>query len=164
MSRLFISHNSADNRITEEIRQRLEKAGHHCVYVDFDPEQGIAAGQDWERDLYRELRACRALIILCSEASMKSLWCFAEVTHAKSMGKPVIPVKVEECQVHSILSRHQVIDWTQDPEQAWHRLQRGLRQAGIDPRDSFNWDGTRPPYPGLMSFQEEDAAIFFGRQ
>ena len=28
----------------------------------------------------------------------------------------------------------------------------------------FDWDGTRPPYPGLMAFQEQDAAIFFGRK
>src|SRR4051794_4615313 len=35
--------------------------------------------------------------------------------------------------------------------------------AGIDPKDAFDWDGRRPPYPGLMAFQEEDAAIFFGR-
>jgi hypothetical protein len=27
----------------------------------------------------------------------------------------------------------------------------------------FHWDPSRPPYPGLLAFQEQDAAIFFGR-
>src|SRR5262249_44516998 len=29
--------------------------------------------------------------------------------------------------------------------------------------DVFDWDPTRPPYPGLLAFQEADAAILFGR-
>jgi WD40 repeat protein len=164
MSRIFISHNSADNKITEEIRLRLVAAGHTGVYVDFDPELGIPSGRDWEMELYRELRACQAMIVLCSKASIQSHWCFAEITHAKSVGKPVIPVRLDDCEIHSILTRLQIIDWTQDTEEAWKRLQRGLLGAGIDPRDSFAWDGTRPPYPGLLSFEPEDAAIFFGRE
>jgi hypothetical protein len=84
------------------------------------------------------------MIVLCSKASIQSHWCFAEITHAKSVGKPVIPVRLDDCEVHSILTRLQVIDWTQDTEEAWKRLQRGLLGAGIDPRDSFAWDGTRP--------------------
>ena len=40
---------------------------------------------------------------------------------------------------------------------------RGLRQAGLDPADSFAWDPTRSPYPGLESFSSDDAAMFFGR-
>ena len=161
MSRIFISHNSADNKITEEIRLRLVAAGHTGVYVDFDPELGIPSGRDWEMELYRELRTCQAMIVLCSKASIQSHWCFAEITHAKSVGKPVIPVRLDDCEIHSILTRLQVIDWTQDTEEAWERLQRGLLEAGIDPRDSFAWDGSRPPYPGLRSFESEDAAIFF---
>src|SRR5262249_49923054 len=37
------------------------------------------------------------------------------------------------------------------------------KACGLDPRDVFDWDPKRPPYPGLLAFQEEDAAIFFGR-
>ena len=33
----------------------------------------------------------------------------------------------------------------------------------MDLANAFDWDGSRPPYPGLLAFQEEDAAIFFGR-
>jgi hypothetical protein len=37
-----------------------------------------------------------------------------------------------------------------------------LKKAGLDLANAFDWDGSRPPYPGLSTFQEEDAAIFFG--
>jgi hypothetical protein len=36
-------------------------------------------------------------------------------------------------------------------------------ERGLDPLDVFDWNPKRPPYPGLMAFQEQDAAIFFGR-
>src|SRR4029077_16449690 len=32
------------------------------------------------------------------------------------------------------------------------------------PSDGFDWDPKRPPYPGLMAFQQEDAAVFFARE
>ena len=165
MSRIFLSHNSADNEITEHISQRLQAAGHKCVFVDYDPELGIAAGKNWEQQLYREVRACHVMIILCSEASMASHWCFAEVTHAKSLGKPVLPVLVERCDVHPILRFQQYIDWTNkaDEEIAWKRLERGLHEAGLEAGGSFDWDGPRKPFPGLLSFEAEDAPVFFGR-
>ena len=164
MSNIFISHNSGDNDITQQFFDELKKQGHHSLYLDFDPEQGIPAGRDWEQDLYRELRACQALLVLCSENSMNSKWCFAEITHAKALGKPVIPVKIGECEISPLLTSRQVIDWIGNPEEGYRRLWRGLRAAGIDPGDSFEWDSSRSPYPGLKAFEEADAAVFFGRQ
>lgn len=42
-------------------------------------------------------------------------------------------------------------------------MEKGLVAVGLDPKDLFDWDHRRPPYPGLPAFQEQDAAIFFGR-
>ena len=95
---------------------------------------------------------------------MTSPWCFAEITHARALGKVVLPVKVAECDIHALLRTAQVIDFTADRHDALSRLSRGLKAAGLDPADSFDWDATRPPYPGLLSFEDEDAGIFFGRE
>ena len=143
MSRIFISHNSRDNEVTALFGEKLREQGHHSVYIDFDPDVGIPAGRDWEEDLYRELRACQALVILCSPHSMASSWCFAEVTHAKALGKPVFPIRIAECEFPSILTSLQIIDWVADPEEAYRRLWRGLKSAGVDAADDFDWDGTR---------------------
>jgi hypothetical protein len=95
---------------------------------------------------------------------MASRWCFAEITHAKALGKPVFPIKIDNVQVDSVLTRVQVIDGTAGWDQAYQRLEKGLLDAGLDPKGIFDWDGTRSPYPGLPAFQEEDAATFFGRE
>ena len=163
MSSIFLSHSSKDNAIAVQVKAQLKQWGHRSVFLDFDPEDGIPAGRDWEKELYAKLRECRAVIVLCSHASMASRWCFAEITHAKAMGKEVFPIKVDDCNVDPILTSKQVIDATVGWDEAHERLQKGLLAAGLDPKDMFNWDGTRPPYPGLLAFQEEDAAIFFGR-
>jgi hypothetical protein len=39
----------------------------------------------------------------------------------------------------------------------------GLKEHGLDPSDVFDWDFTRPPYPGFPAFEEVDAAVLSGR-
>lgn len=163
MSAIFISHSSKDNAATAQLRKWLEEDGHRSVFLDFDPEVGIPPGTEWEKELYRQLRTCRAVIVVCSEHSMASKWCFVEITHAKALGKDIIPVKVAECKIDSVLTSRQVFDLTTNPATGRDELRRGLKALGVDASDSFDWDGSRPPYPGFLSFQEEDAAIFFGR-
>ncbi len=163
LSRIFISHSSRDNAVAAEVRERLEERGHRSIFLDFDPEDGIPAGRSWERELYRQLRACRAAIVLCSEHSMSSRWCFAEITHAKSLGKALFPIKIGPCEVDPTLTDRQILDLTQDRETVFEGLFRGLEIAGLDPASASDWDGSRPPFPGLLAFQREDAAVFFGR-
>jgi formylglycine-generating enzyme required for sulfatase activity len=163
MSSIFLSHSSQDNLVAEQVKARLEQWGHRSIFLDFDPANGIPAGRDWEKELYAKLRECRALIILCSHASMASRWCFAEITHAKAMGRPVFPIKLDDAQVDRVLTSVQIIDATTGWDAAYQRLEKGLLAAGLDPKNLFDWDTRRPPYPGLPAFQEQDAAIFFGR-
>ena len=159
MSNIFISHNSKDNEVAEDLKMRLEEQGHHSVFLDFDPEHGIPAGTQWEQILYVKLRACQAIIVLCSPHFMASKWCFAEITHARSMGKVLFPVIIAPCDPEPILKDTQFVNLYagEDYEMLW----RGLNEAGLE--DGFAWDGKRDPYPGLTAFQEEDAALFFGR-
>ncbi len=164
MSAIFLSHSSEDNAFAEKLKVWLAEQGHRSVFLDFDALSGIEAGRNWEQKLYQELRACRAVIIVCSPHSMASQWCFAEITPARALGKHVFPVKVEACTISSVLADSQVIDFLHSSEEeGLERLKQGLSVAGIDAEDPFDWDGRRPPYPGLLAFQEEDAAIFFGR-
>lgn len=127
------------------MKARLEAAGHRSIFLDFDPADGIPVGRDWEVELYARLRSCRAFVVLCSEHSMTSHWCFAEITHAKALGKYVAPVKIGPCNIDPILTSRQIVDLTVDPEDGYRRLLDGLRQAGLDPNDAFVWDGARPP-------------------
>ncbi len=161
MSTIFISHSSHDNVAASELAQQLTEWGYASIFLDFDPEDGIPAGRDWEQELYHQLRTCGAVLVLCSAHSMASYWCFAEITHAKALGKHIFPLKVAACDVHSILTDLQVLDLTADAQDAYQRLEGALRNAL---GEGFPWPSSRPPYPGLAALQEQDAAIFFGRE
>ncbi|MDI5935758.1 TIR domain-containing protein [Halomonas kalidii] len=156
MSTLFISHSSTDSEAAREMADWLQRHGHHSLFLDFDPEHGIPPGRDWEAELYRRLRACQALIVLCSESAMASCWCLAELSHARALGKRIFPVRIAPCRLRPQLAELQVIDLVKEPQAGYERLRQGL--IGV-----FDWDRRRPPYPGLMAFEEVDAAIFFGR-
>lgn len=88
---------------------------------------------------------------------LSSKWCFAEVVHARSSGKAILPLKFVDCDASEVFPTIQQIDLARDAEEGYQRLELALQ-------DVFSWNASRPPYPGLMSFEEDDAAIFFGRE
>ena len=173
MSAVFISHSSADNPVADELNALLAGAGHRSVFLDFDPQAGIPAGRHWERELYAQLRSCQAVVVLCSAHSVASPWCFAEITHARALGKAIFPVRLDATPVWPLLTdlqvtdlrvtEGQVADQTVHRAAGWQRLLHGLKAAGLDPAALADWDGSRPPYPGLAAFEANDAAVYFGR-
>jgi len=162
MVALFVSHSGADNADAVRVGHRLEAAGFVSLFLDFDPSRGIPGGRSWEHELYSQLRRTDAVIFLASPASVASRWCFAELCLARSLGKPVLPLRLHGDVMLDLLSDIQWIDWN-DEASALARLLGGLRLAGLDPTDSFAWDPRRAPYPGLQAFMAEDAGVFFGR-
>jgi hypothetical protein len=89
MASVFVSDSSRDRVVTERVVARLRAAGFAALFIDFDPEQGMPAGRSWERELYAQLRRTDAVIFLAREASVASRWCFAELSLARSLGRPV---------------------------------------------------------------------------
>jgi len=144
------------------MREWLRAEGYAALFVDFDPVEGISAGRDWERELYVQLRKADGLIFIASAESIASSWCFAEVSLARALGKPVFPVRIEPGVGLALLEHVQWVDLA-DPRDAFSELRAGLRLAGLNSDTSFEWDPLRSPYPGLRPFEAEDAAVFFGR-
>jgi len=167
MSTIFISHSSKDNQIAEELERRLDRWGHHSVFLDLDPEKGIGAGQSWERTLYRKLRACRAVIAVCTDNYLSSRWCFAELALARMEGKHIISILADPLSLGSVLpsimTDRQCVDFRANVEEGYERLWRGLKEMDLLGLVG-EWDPTTPPYLGLNAYQEEHAPIFFGRE
>ncbi|MFV0302418.1 MAG: TIR domain-containing protein [Paracoccus sp. (in: a-proteobacteria)] len=167
MSTIFISHSSADNALAQDLAARLKAQGHSCVFLDLDPEKGIVAGISWERTLYRKLRACRAVIALCTDPYLQSHWCFAEIALARMEGKQIIALVADPIRdpgrLPSILTERQFIDLRRDPETGYRRLWRGLKELDLLGAVG-DWDPTAPPYLGLNAYQEKDAPVYFGRE
>jgi WD40 repeat protein/energy-coupling factor transporter ATP-binding protein EcfA2 len=163
MSLLFISHSSVDHAAALEVQGRLQAQGYEGTFLDFDPINGIPAGRSWENELYSKLRLCGAVILIASRASLGSQWCFAEVCLARSLDKPVFQLSLDGKSRFSLLAAEQTINLLEG-DAAHSRLWRGLKAAGLDPADSFLFPSNREVYPGLRSFEAEDAAAFFGRR
>src|SRR3954470_3161323 len=94
MTALFISYSSIDREAAQRVNLELRSAGFQTVFLDADPWDGILPGKNWEREIYAALRRSDAVIFLVSDSSVVSQWCFAEVTLTRSLGKPILPVRV----------------------------------------------------------------------
>ncbi len=167
MSTLFISHSSSDNELAKELGERLAQRQHSSVFLDLDPEKGIVAGQSWEQTLYRKLRACRAVVALCTDNYLASQWCFAEIALARMEGKHILALQADPlspgAKMPAILTERQFIDLRKDPEEGYRRLWRGLQEMDLLGA-AGDWDPKRSPYLGLSAYQEEHAPVFFGRE
>jgi WD40 repeat protein len=193
MSSIFLSHSSADNFEAVALRDWLASEGWDDVFLDLDPERGIAAGERWERALHEAATRCEAVIFLVSAHWLASGWCLKEYNLARALNKKLFAVIVDPCKAIADLPPElkgtwQVVDLAggQDGQlmraqlpssheekhvvfskDGLKRLKRGLDKAGLDPK-FFAWppesDRERAPYRGLKPLEGVDAGIFFGRE
>jgi TIR domain len=163
MARIFISHSSRNNDAADRMKAWLASQGFENAFLDKDKTTGIPPGADWEKTLYREVDQSQAVIILQTPDWLASKWCFAEFTQARALGKAIFPVIETPANGARIAPDIQALNLTSDREGGLERLKRELVRIALDTQGGFKWDASRPPFPGLLAFQEEDAAIYFGR-
>jgi hypothetical protein len=192
MSSIFLSHSSRDNFEAVALRDWLAREGWDDVFLDLDPDRGIAAGERWERALHEQANRCEAVIFLVSTNWLGSGWCLKEYTLARTLNKKLFAVVIDPTKSIADLPPELKGTWqavdlaggqdglllkTQLPgsheekhvvlsRDGLHRLKRGLDKAGLDAK-FFAWppedDRDRAPYRGLKPLDDVDAGIFFGR-
>ena len=188
MSRLFISHSSADSIEAIAFRQwlRANDWPPEEIFLDHDD---IHAGEDWKDALRKAHTRCEAVILLASPDALASPECLAEVRKAEDFGKEIIVVllrdlKVDDRRLDSLKNR-QIVDLSVQPQaheeivtyrgnqQTVHfngeqlgKIKSYLVKRGLSP-DHFPWppldSPNANPFPGLRAFTGDDAGIFFGR-
>ncbi|MFN4023210.1 MAG: TIR domain-containing protein [Hyphomonas sp.] len=168
MGVIFISHSSRNNAEAIAVRDWLRAEGYAETFLDLDPEHGLAPGQRWEEELQKAGERCLAVVVLISPDWCASKWCFHEFKFAKALGKKIFPVLIKPTiwsdLPQELVSHFQMADISlpERREDGLIRLRFGLQRAGLDPRH-FSLPAGRPPYRGLKALEEEDAAVFFGR-
>lgn len=95
MSSIFLSHSSRDNFEAVALRDWLAREGWDDVFLDLDPDRGIAAGERWERALREQANRCEAVIFLVSANWLASGWCLREYTLARTLNKKLFAVVID---------------------------------------------------------------------
>ncbi len=163
MARIFLSHSSRDGEQADRMLTWLRAQGFTDTFLDIDKHAGLMPGDDWERRLYREIAGSEAVILILTANWFESKWCFAEFIQARALGKAIFPI-IETPTGESFVSPDiQHLDLVKDREGGLARLGSELTRLALNARGSFPWDKDRPPFPGLLAFDEADAAIYFGR-
>lgn len=163
MARVFISHSSRDREQAEEIFAWLKAQGFEQGFLDIDKHQGIPPGERWEQKLYDELDRAQAMILILTKNWFDSKWCFAEFAQARSRGKAIFPVIVSPDGDQFVGDDLQKVNLVRDKQGGLDRLARRLTEIALMGQGGFDFPPGRAPYPGFLSFDEEDAAIYFGR-
>ncbi len=142
------------------MKQWLTSQGFEHTFLDSD---NIRPGADWEQTLYREVERTQAMVLVITPAWMASKWCFAEFAQARALGKKIFLVIHSEVGESIVGQDLQSIDLTQDRGHGLERLNRELQElSGLSP-EGFDLPRGVAPFPGLTAFEEQHAAVFFGR-
>ena len=97
MSRIFISHASADNAAALGLAAWLDNNGWSDFFLDVDDQggRGIDPGERWMAALAGAVDRCEAVIFLVSPSWRDSKFCFAEFFEARKLGKRTFGVIVQ---------------------------------------------------------------------
>lgn len=97
LTRVFISHASADLPLVEELIDLLEMVGltHEQIFCTSYPEYGIEPGEDFLNSIKNELIGTKTLVLfLLSKAFYSSPFCFCEMGATWVLAKEHIPILV----------------------------------------------------------------------
>lgn len=189
MSRIFLSHSSADELEAVAVKYWLTENGWDDIFLDVDSERGLVAGERWQAALRRAADRCEAVVFIISPAWARSKWCLAEFLLAKSLHKLIFGIVIKEVPIAE-LPTEMTAEWqlcqligsgptetirvthrdkpaeTRFLIDGLKRLGSGLQSAGLA-ASYFAWppkdDASRAPYRGLEPLDVQDTAIFFGR-
>ena len=88
----------------------------------------IAAGSEWREGIETEISNCLAVVVALSPHSAKSAYVTYEWAYALGKGKPVIPLKLSECEMHKRLENIQYLDFSVPMAQPWDPLIARIRE------------------------------------
>lgn len=98
---IFISYNTKDQTIAEEIYKRLKNEGFHCFLATED-----LNGTDWAGDIVEALEDARGFVIIISQNSVASNEVLKEVTLATRYSQYIFPFMLEDVRMERKMEYH----------------------------------------------------------
>ncbi|MCC6918164.1 MAG: TIR domain-containing protein [Alphaproteobacteria bacterium] len=132
-----ISYSRADQSRVEALLSSLKARG---LVIWFDKD--IPGGALWEEIIAKKYRASGALLFFVSKASLESQRCSEEVSTARTLGKPIIPVLLDPLKLPDDLPDRFVLTLqARNTVDAFERNQEEVETAILKALDGF---GIRP--------------------
>ena len=103
------------------------------------------------------------MIAVVTPAWLASKWCFAEFTGARAQGKSIFPIILTPDDAKIIGPELRDIQAARWDAKGQEQLHRRLVEIADELARGHRYDARRPPWPGIFSYDAEDAAVFFGR-
>ena len=127
-----------DNEAAIKVRNWLKENGWGEVFLDLDPEHGLAAGHRWQQELKQAGERCSGVVVLISPDWLSSRWCQTEFLVADQLGKKIFPVFIRPTSFDElpleIKAKFQIVDISEPGRETegFERLAIGLKRAGLD--------------------------------
>ncbi|MGD8457505.1 MAG: SUMF1/EgtB/PvdO family nonheme iron enzyme [Anaerolineales bacterium] len=88
MAKIFLSYSREDDGVMQRVKRNLERAG-ISVWTD----EGLVPGtRDWEREIERNIRESKGVVVILSPDSYESEWVRREIAEADLNGIKIFPL------------------------------------------------------------------------
>ena len=135
MPKVFISY-ARDASFGEELaaltQPQLQLAG-HTVFRDMTD---LNPGDRWDTNLEFELETSDVVVLIVSEKVRRSEWVHNEISMAKEIGLPIIPVLSKKIRMPLWLRHLQILDFSESVE--WEKLLRAISTQCGDVAEVIN--------------------------
>jgi len=106
MGHIFISYSRKDVVYAEKLINALRREGFN-PWLDADE---LGAGTQWEKRLKKQIETCDAYLVIMTPKAYNSDWVPNELVAAKSKGKPIFPLLLEDTELFLAIQTTQYED------------------------------------------------------
>ena len=145
MRKIFISYNRKNEDFAKFLCDDIEALG-HTVLID----QKLFGGKEWWDQILEMIRECDLLAFVLSLETLNSTACKLECSYGAELGKPILPVLIEDNISTNILpptlSLFQFVDYRDRDRNSVFQLAKAL--SGI-PKNELPQELPPPPAPPI---------------
>jgi uncharacterized RDD family membrane protein YckC len=122
---VFVSYSSRDKDAVKSLAQDLQDADEQ-VWLD----QRLGGGDAWWRAILEQIRECDVFVFALSQNSIQSRPCQSELSYARDLGLPILPVQVGSVDSMQLnpLATVQAVDYRNPTPSTAMRLFAGLHR------------------------------------
>ncbi|MGH8549988.1 MAG: toll/interleukin-1 receptor domain-containing protein [Methylococcales bacterium] len=122
---VFVSYHHSNKDIAERIAMELKKISDHVWFDEFE----IKAGDSIRNRIDEGLKDSDYFLIVLSDAARKSQWTEVELSKALKLGKPILPVKIDDTNIPESIRDIAFADLSKSFEAGMAHLKHALLKA-----------------------------------